>query len=117
MPNNGYDLAGAARQEMLEHGFEPEFPAEVVTQLAGIQAPPPAGSDGLKNLTALFWSSIDNDESRDLDQIEWAQPAAGGVRALLGIADVDSRASRSTPFYAHSALQTSAVSAGVRTHP
>jgi exoribonuclease-2 len=112
---NGFDLAAAARQEMLEHGFEPEFPPEVERQLAGIVATP--GDGGLKNLTALFWSSIDNDESRDLDQIEWAERAAGGVRVLVAIADVDSLAGKSTPIDVHAARETTTVYAGIRTFP
>jgi VacB/RNase II family 3'-5' exoribonuclease len=113
--NQGFDLSAAARQEMLEHGFEPEFPPEVETQLAGIAPKPDDG--GLKNLTALLWSSIDNDDSRDLDQIEWAERAAGGVRVLVAIADVDSLVPRSTPIDLHAARETTTVYAGIRTFP
>jgi VacB/RNase II family 3'-5' exoribonuclease len=113
--NQGFDLSAAARQEMLEHGFEPEFPPEVESQLAGIAAQP--GDGGLKDLTALLWSSIDNDDSRDLDQIEWAERAEGGVRVLVAIADVDSLVPRSTPIDLHAARETTTVYAGIRTFP
>jgi VacB/RNase II family 3'-5' exoribonuclease len=113
--NQGFDLSAAARQEMLEHGFEPEFPPEVESQLAGIAVQPSDG--GLKDLTALLWSSIDNDDSRDLDQIEWAERTAGGVRVLVGIADVDSLVARSTPIDLHAARETTTVYAGIRTFP
>ncbi len=113
--HTGFDLGAAARQEMLEHGFEPEFPQAVQAQLAGMAARP--ADDGLKNLTALLWSSIDNDESRDLDQIEWAERVTGGVRALVAIADVDSLVARSTPIDLHAARETTTVYAGIRTFP
>jgi VacB/RNase II family 3'-5' exoribonuclease len=113
--HNGFDLSAAARQEMLEHGFEPEFPPEVESQLAGIAAQPVDGA--LKDLTALLWSSIDNDDSRDLDQIEWAERAAGGIRVLVAIADVDSLVPRSTPIDTHAARETTTVYAAIRTFP
>ncbi len=89
-----YNLAAAARQEMIDHGFEPDFPPDAERQLAGIRlAPHPE----LRDLTALLWSSIDNDDSRDLDQIEWAERAPGGIRVLVGVADVDSAVRQGTP--------------------
>src|SRR5450432_1873575 len=114
MTQGAFDLVAAARQEMTEHGFEPDFPAEAERQLAGIQA---HLAEGLRDLTSLLWSSIDNDESRDLDQIEWAERAAGGIRVLVGIADVDSLVPRSTPIDSHAARETTTVYAAIRTFP
>jgi len=60
-----FDLQAAARQTMLEHGFEPEFPAGVQQQLAQLTSQPPAivaGGD-VRDLRGLLWSSIDNDTS------------------------------------------------------
>ena len=74
MSHDEFNLAAAARQEMIEHGFQPDFPAEAERQLAAIHPQP---DHSLRDLTALDWSSIDNDDSRDLDQIEWAERAAG----------------------------------------
>jgi len=114
MTQGAFDLVAAAHQEMTEHGFEPDFPAEAERQLAGIQA---HLAEGLRDLTSLLWSSIDNDESRDLDQIEWAERAAGGIRVLVGIADVDSLVAKSTPIDTHAARETTTVYAGVRNFP
>jgi hypothetical protein len=59
-----------ARQIMLEHGFEPDFPATVQKQLADIKSRPPLASPSstdVRDLRNLLWSSIDNDTSRALD--------------------------------------------------
>jgi VacB/RNase II family 3'-5' exoribonuclease len=114
MPDNHFDLAGAARQEMIEHGFTPDFPAAVRQQLASI---PSQTDSSLRDLRSLLWSSIDNDDSRDLDQIEWAERTAQGIRVLVGIADVDTCVAKSTPIDSYAALETTTVYTGVRTFP
>jgi VacB/RNase II family 3'-5' exoribonuclease len=114
LPHDNFNLAAAARQEMIDHGFAPDFPPEAERQLAAIQPHPEAG---LRDLTDLLWSSIDNDDSRDLDQIEWAERTGEGIRVLVGVADVDSLVSKGTPIDAHAAQETTTVYAGVRTFP
>ena len=114
MANDEFHLVDAARQEMQDHGFQPDFPTEVQQQLAGIHA---ASDHTLKDLTALLWSSIDNDDSRDLDQIEWAERVAGGIRVLVGVADVDSAVPKDTPIDRHAAREATTVYAAVRTFP
>src|ERR1051325_4012894 len=106
-----FDLAAAARQEMIDHGFEPDFPADAERQLAGIH---PQSLDGLRDLTGLLWSSIDNDDSRDLDQIEWAERTDGGIRVRVAVADVDSLVPKGTPIDCHAARETTTVYAGIR---
>ena len=114
MSQDNFNLAGAARQEMIEHGFEPEFPIEAERQLQTIHAA--AGND-LRDLTSLPWSSIDNDDSRDLDQIEWAERVPEGIRVRVGVADVDSAVAKGTPIDRHAARETTTVYTGVRTFP
>jgi len=114
MPHDEFTLAAAARQEMLDRGFEPDFPPEVQRQLETLDARPAAG---LRDLTALAWSSIDNDDSRDLDQIEWAERTPGGIRVLVGVSDVDSVAARGTPIDLHAQRETTTVYTGIRTFP
>jgi len=113
-PHDEFHLAAAARQEMIEQGFQPDFPAEAEQQLAGIHTRP---DPSLRDLTALLWSSIDNDDSRDLDQIEWAERVAGGIRVLVGVADVDSAVAKATPLDRHAAREATTVYAEVRTFP
>jgi exoribonuclease-2 len=115
------DLQVMARQIMLEHGFEPDFPATVQMQLADIGARPslavPSSKD-VRDLRNLLWSSIDNDASRDLDQIEVAERLAGGdVKLMVGIADVDSFVAKASPIDDHAAKEATTVYTGVRDFP
>ncbi len=114
MNHDGVDLAAAARQEMIDHGFQPDIPPEALQQLASIEEQP---DSGLRDLTGLLWSSIDNDESRDLDQVEWAERVDGGIRVLVGIADVDAAVTQGTPIDCYAGQETTTVYAGIRTFP
>ena len=115
------DLQVMARQIMLEHGFEPDFPATVQKQLADINARPPqtdSSSKDVRDLRNLLWSSIDNDTSRDLDQIEVAERlASGDVKVMVGIADVDTFVAKASPIDDHAAKETTTVYTGVRNFP
>ena len=116
------NLQAMAAQIMLENGFEPEFPPAVQQQLAGIKARPPltstSPSSNVRDLRSLLWSSIDNDTSRDLDQIEVAERIAdGGVKVMIGIADVDVFVAKASPIDAHAAKETTTVYTGVRNFP
>src|SRR5664279_2125172 len=98
-----FDLKARAHQAMLEAGFQPDFPPEVVREL---QAPQPASVFGAaaRDLRALLWSSIDNDSSRDLDQVEYVEKLPDGtVRLLVGIADVDRSVPKGSAIDLHAA--------------
>ena len=114
------DLQAAAKQIMLENGFEPDFPAAVAAQLAELKAHPPQVAPGgdIRDLRQLLWSSIDNDTSRDLDQIEVAERLpAGGIKVLVGIADVDVFVPKHSPVDEHAAKETTTVYTGIRNFP
>ena len=114
------DLQATAKQVMLEHGFEPDFPPQIPQQLADLKAHPPqiAASNGVRDLRSLLWSSIDNDTSRDLDQIEVAEQLANGdVKIMIGIADVDAFVPKSTPIDIYAARETTSVYTGIRIFP
>ncbi len=108
------DLVTIARREMIERGFQPDIPAEAMRQLQSISGGP---DRSLQDLTALAWSSIDNDDSRDLDQIEWAERVAGGIRVLVAVADVDACVKGGTPIDCYAAQETTSVYAAVHTFP
>lgn len=80
------------REAMLEAGLNPDFPPAVARELEALEdarRPMPSRAS-VRDLRGLLWSSIDNSESKDLDQVEYAEALAGGsVRLLVAIADVD----------------------------
>jgi len=114
-----FNLVSAAHASMIEHGFQPEFPAGTDAQLADIQAhPEPPSVPGAQDLSSLLWSSIDNDTSRDLDQIEWAEQLPDGrIRVLVGVADVDARVPLGSVIDGHARSETTSVYTGVKVFP
>lgn len=105
---------------MLAHGFEPTFPPASLQQLADIASRPPqlAPSDKVRDLRNLLWSSIDNDTSKDLDQIEVADRLPNGdVKVMIGIADVDSFVEKDSPIDQHAERETTSVYTGVSIFP
>jgi VacB/RNase II family 3'-5' exoribonuclease len=110
-----FDLVAGARQAMIENGFSPDIPEAARAELRTIPEPSVAG---VRDLRKLLWSSIDNDESRDLDQIEVAEPLADGhVRVLVGVADVDALVRRDSALDVHALRNTSSVYTGVAVFP
>ena len=112
IPIRHVDLQAMAKQAMLENGFEPEFPPEVQQQLGELKAHPPQIAPGanIRDLRDLLWSSIDNDTSRDLDQIEVAERLPNGeTKILVGIADVDTFVPKSSAIDAHAGKETTTV--------
>jgi len=114
-----FNLVAAAHAAMIEHGFQPDFPPGTDTELAAIQAQPAlTTADGLTDLRNLLWSSIDNDTSRDLDQIEWAEQLPDGrIRVLVGVADVDARVHKGSLLDTHAQSETTSVYTGVTIYP
>jgi exoribonuclease-2 len=104
-------LDGKAHQAMLANGFEPEFGPDVERQVADLRSDGGQTVDGeIRDLRDLLWSSIDNDTSRDLDQIEWAEQLDNGdIHVLVGIADVDAAIKKDTPIDVHAAKNTVTV--------
>ncbi|MEO8656851.1 MAG: RNB domain-containing ribonuclease [Bryobacteraceae bacterium] len=118
MTNNNFDLAASASQEMINEGFQPDFPPGVEEQLAAIRSQAAQPVNGaVRDLRSLLWSSIDNDTSRDLDQIEVAERVPGGIQLRIAIADVDSDVAIGTPIDQHAAEQTTSVYTGIKTFP
>jgi exoribonuclease-2 len=114
------DLQATAKQVMLAHGFEPDFSPQVAQQLAELKTHPPQVAPGgsIRDLRSPLWSSIDNDTSKDLDQIEVAERLPNGnIKVMIGIADVDAFVPRNSPIDEHAAKQTTSVYTGVRIFP
>jgi VacB/RNase II family 3'-5' exoribonuclease len=110
-----FDLVAAASAEMIREGFHPNFPNGTDAQIAEIRASFGAAIDkNAQDMRALLWSSIDNDTSRDLDQIEVADRVDGGIRVRVGIADVSAEVLIDTPIDRHAADQTQTIYTAVR---
>ena len=113
-------MQAVANVVMREHGFQPDFPPEVEQQLADLRAHPPAMvADGsVRDLRSQLWSSIDNDSSRDLDQIEVVERLPNGdVKVLIGIADLDAFVPKGSAIDQHASIETTTVYAGIRNFP
>jgi VacB/RNase II family 3'-5' exoribonuclease len=108
--NNTVDLKRIAHDAMLQHGLEPDFPPAALAQLQTITAAPAATGAGIRDLRALLWCSIDNDDSLDIDQLSVAQPMDGGaVRILIAIADVEVSIPVGSPLDRHASANTTSV--------
>ena len=107
-----FDLVAIARDVAIREGFHVDFPAHPLA------APHDGDDPHLVDERGLLWSSIDNRESTDLDQIEVAEALADGViRVKLGIADVDAFVPAGSVLDRHAADVTCSLYAGVATFP
>jgi VacB/RNase II family 3'-5' exoribonuclease len=105
---------------MLARGFEPDFQPDVLRQLEDLQshAPEVVPRGEVQDLRRLLWSSIDNDSSKDLDQIEVAERLPNGnIKVRVAIADVDAYVPRNSPIDRHAADMTTSVYAGASMFP
>jgi exoribonuclease-2 len=88
-------LREIARRAMKQRGFEPDFPPPVLAETEALKQPAARPPAEVEDLRGLHWFSIDNDDSRDLDQLSVAEEQPGGtVRLLVAVADVDSAVPR-----------------------
>src|SRR5258705_10738127 len=98
---------------MMKYGLEPDWPPEVWVELAKLAETPSTAS---RDLRALPWSSIDNDDSRDLDQLEVCIEGPS-PRLLIAIADVDALVQRGSALDAHAEKNTTSVYTPARIFP
>ncbi|HSS30992.1 MAG TPA: RNB domain-containing ribonuclease [Nitrospiraceae bacterium] len=104
------DLKHIARRAMIERGLLPDFSAEAMAELARIEAVPSDRHSDIRHLTSLLWASIDNDDSRDLDQLTVAEPRSDrSVKILVAIADVDAFVTKDSALDAHAKHNTTSV--------
>ena len=108
-------LRRVARRAMVEAGLATDFSAEAQRQLSQIAAP---AHENATDLRTLLWCSIDNDESRDLDQLSVCEELpAGAVRIRVAVADVDALVHAGTPLDAHAAQNTTSVYTAAQIFP
>jgi len=111
-------LSDLAHEVMIEKGLAPDFSPEVEQQLATIDAPAREQDTSIRDLRNLLWCSIDNDDSRDLDQLTVAEDLGGGnVRAMVAVADVDAIVKKGTPIDQHAQQNTTSVYTAAKIFP
>jgi len=118
-PRRLHDLGAIADRIMLDKGLAPDFSAEAKREAGLLE-------DGLgrrekdgdvQDLCDLPWSSIDNDDSRDLDQLEVVFSSGRDFKLLVAIADVDFYVKRDSAIDRAAAYNTTSVYTGVKNYP
>lgn len=95
---------------MIERGFLPDFSAAAMAELARIETVVTDGDSDIRDLRGLLWASIDNDDSRDLDQLTVAEPHSDrSVTIMVAIADVDVLVTKESALDAHAQHNTTSV--------
>ena len=103
------DLREIARRAMIERGLLPDFSPAAMAEVQTIASTVPT-APAIRDLRMLLWASIDNDDSRDLDQLSVAEPLADGLaRILIAIADVDTSVARGSAVDDHARVNTTSV--------
>lgn len=110
-------LQRIAHRAMLQRGLLPDFSGDALAELSSINAP--AAADGqARDLRALLWASIDNDDSRDLDQLTVAEPLPEGrTKVRVAVADVDSLVENGSALDAVARHNTTSIYTAARTFP
>ena len=112
------DLEGVARQAMIDRGLLPDFSPAALVQLNAITRPATASGAAIRDQRQLLWASIDNDDSRDLDQLSVAEALPGDAyKILVAIADVDSTVPMGSALDDHARANTTSVYTAARIFP
>jgi exoribonuclease-2 len=111
-------LQKIAHKAMLQRGLLPDFSAEVLVEVNRIQGPAVIDGEGVHDLRSLLWASIDNDDSRDLDQLTVAEAMPGGkVKIFVAVADVDALVNNGSAIDEHARHNTTSVYTAGRIFP
>jgi exoribonuclease-2 len=95
---------------MVQRGLLPDFSPEVLAETNALAKAVSETGPSIRDLRDLLWASIDNDDSRDLDQLSVAEPQAdGGVKVLVAIADVDATVKLGSAIDGHARTNTTSV--------
>src|SRR5881397_2191047 len=104
------ELGAIARRVMTERGLLPDFSAAAVAEADALTKPASESGSSIRDLTGLLWASIDNDDSRDLDQLSVAELLAGdAVKILVAVADVDATVKKGSAIDDHARTNTTSV--------
>jgi VacB/RNase II family 3'-5' exoribonuclease len=115
---NRASLQRIAHRVMLEKGLAPDFSTKALAELDAIHGPATATDKATHDLRNLLWCSIDNDDSRDLDQLTVAETLPdGAVKILVAIADVDAVVKQPSALDDHARQNTTSVYTVALTFP
>ena len=118
LSNHRENISALAAWAMYSRGLEAEFSHSALEQLSLLSGPAKESGHGIHEMTQLLWCSIDNDDSRDLDQITSIEPLEqGGVRVFVAVSDVDSVVKKGSPIDEHARLNTTSVYSSARVFP
>ena len=110
MTSHRSQLSDIAREAMKERGLEPDIPAAAMAEVAQIADAPQTADEPVRDLRDLLWCSIDNDDSRDLDQLSVSEALPNGsTRVLVAVADVDAVVRKGSAVDAHAQVNTTSV--------
>ena len=115
---NRKQLQAIARRVMLERGLQPDFPAAAKAETDAITTPAAESGSAIRDQAGLLWCSIDNDDSRDLDQLSVAEPLTGGAaKIFVAVADVDATVKKSSAIDDHARTNTTSVYTAAQIFP
>ena len=110
-----HDLSEIARRAMRDRGLEPDFPPAALAEAERLSPDLHEGDPAIRDLRDLLWSSIDNDDTRDLDQLEVAEALAGGaIQVRVAIADVEDLVRPGSAIDEHAQKNTTSVYTAAR---
>jgi len=111
-------LQRIAHRAMLQRGLLPDFSSEALDELGRIQASATMNDEKIRDLRDLLWASIDNDDSRDLDQLTVAEAMPGDkVKIFVAVADVDVLVNKGSAIDEHARHNTTSVYTAARIFP
>ena len=117
-PKQRFLLQQIARRAMIDRGLLPDFSHEVLQELTRIQERPAQAEVARRDLRTLLWASIDNDDSRDLDQLTVAEILPGGaVKIRVAVADVDGIVRKGSAIDEHARQNTTSVYTAAQIFP
>ena len=113
------DLHAIARKAMQQYGFEPFFPTAVMAQANSLDGSEQRNAGaGVRDLRGLLWSSIDNSDTMDLDQVEYCEQGKNGeILVKVAVADVDAYVPKGSVIDMHARKNTTSVYTGIETFP
>ncbi|MEI7680863.1 MAG: RNB domain-containing ribonuclease [Betaproteobacteria bacterium] len=112
------DLLRLAKQAMTDHGLQPEFSASVEEQVAVLHEAARESAPDIRDLRDLLWCSLDNDDSRDLDQLTVCELLPDGTRKMrVAIADVDALVKKGSAIDRHAQFNTTSVYTSAQIFP